>query len=109
MSTTALGRGTNDLIKFPDIQWERPRKTYQCEVILCPEPEGGYSAHAVGLAGVVSEGDTIDGALANFIDALKATIAYHLEAKSQIPWRDGDPDFFSSMTNTIKRWVTVDV
>jgi predicted RNase H-like HicB family nuclease len=88
--------------------WDEPANRYECRVILCPE-DVGYSAHALNIAGVVSEGDTIDEALTNIADAFKATIEYHLEVNSAIPWRDGDPDFFAGMTNTKERWIAVDV
>jgi predicted RNase H-like HicB family nuclease len=87
----------------------KPTKTYECEVILCPEDEGGYSAHAVNLAGVVSEGETIDEALASFTDAFKETLAYYLQSGTPIPWRTGDPEFFASMANTIQRRIAEDV
>jgi predicted RNase H-like HicB family nuclease len=89
--------------------WDEPANRYECRVILCPEEEGGYSAHALNIVGVVSEGDSIDDALRNIADAFKATIEYHLESKEKIPWRNGDPEFFAGMANTIERWITVDV
>jgi len=88
--------------------WDEPVNRYECRVILCPEDEG-YSAHALNIAGVVSEGNTENEALSNIGDAFKATIEYHLEAKSPIPWRDGDPEFFGTLQNTIERWIAVDV
>ena len=89
--------------------WDEPANRYECKVLLCPEEEGGFSAHALNIAGVVSEGDTLDEALENIADAFKATLTYHLESKSPIPWREGDPEFFAGMANTIERWIAVDV
>ena len=89
--------------------WDEPANRYECRVILCPEEGGGFSAHALNIVGVVSEGGSIDDALQNIAEAFGATIEYHLESKEQIPWRDGDPEFFAGMANTIERWIAVDV
>ena len=102
---------TTDVYEVKSLKssWDEPANTYECKVLLCPEHEGGFSAHALNIAGVVSEGETMDEALHNISDAFRATIEYHLESKRPIPWRDGDPEFFGTMTNTFERWIAVDV
>lgn len=89
--------------------WTEPVNRYECRVLLCPETEGGFSAHALNIAGVVSEGDSVDEALANIADAFKATIQYHLDSKCDIPWRDDDRSYFSGVVVAIERWIAVDV
>ena len=86
-----------------------PPNRYECKVILCPEKEGGFSAHALNIAGVVSEGDSSADALRNIADAFRATIEYHLESGDQIPWQHQDRGFFSGVADTVERWIAVDV
>jgi predicted RNase H-like HicB family nuclease len=109
MSTAELPKKTAYDVRSLKPAWDEPTSTYECRVLLCPENEGGFSAHALNIAGVVSEGDTIEQALERIADAFKGTVEYHLESNRAIPWRDGDPEFFDAMTGTIERWITVDV
>ncbi len=44
--------------------------TYTYTVILEPEPEGGYVVHCPSLPGVVTEGETVEEALAMARDAI---------------------------------------
>ncbi len=44
--------------------------TYTYTVILEPEPEGGYVVHCPALPGVVTEGETVEEALAMARDAI---------------------------------------
>jgi predicted RNase H-like HicB family nuclease len=60
--------------------------TYECRVLLCPEEDGGYSAHAMRLPGVVSQGETIDEALKNISEAFAATIRTYRDHDKEIPW-----------------------
>ena len=46
--------------------------TYTYTVILEPEPEGGYVVHCPSLPGVVTEGETVEEALAMARDAITA-------------------------------------
>ena len=39
--------------------------TFECRTVICPEDEGGFSAFALRLPGVVSQGETRDEALKN--------------------------------------------
>jgi predicted RNase H-like HicB family nuclease len=94
----------------PNQEWKKNNgHTYECRVILSPEDEGGYSAHAVNIAGVVSEGNDIPDAIANIREAFAATLEYYLESQTAIPWRSGDPEFFDSLKNSIELWISVDV
>ena len=61
--------------------------TYTYTVILEPEPEGGYVVHCPSLPGVVTEGETVEEALAMARDA----IAGYLESLR----KDGLPIRFS--------------
>jgi predicted RNase H-like HicB family nuclease len=89
--------------------WDWPKQRYECKVLLCPEEDGGYSAHALNIAGVVSEGDTVPAALANIADAFKASIEYYLESKLPIPWGEEDRTPFVGVADTFERWIAVDV
>jgi predicted RNase H-like HicB family nuclease len=95
--------------EFDEKSWDRPARRFECKVLLCTEEEGGYSAHALNIAGVVSEGDTIDEALVNIADAFKATIEYCLDSETAIPWREDNRGDFAGVPNTIERWIAVDV
>ncbi|MCA0457827.1 MAG: type II toxin-antitoxin system HicB family antitoxin [Chloroflexi bacterium] len=56
------------------------------QVILIPEPEvGGYSVEVPSLPGCVSEGDTIDEALANIKEAIDLYIEVLMEDGKPIP------------------------
>ncbi len=51
---------------------------YKIPLVLAPQPEGGYTVTSPLLPELVTEGDTIDEALANVKDALAAVVeAYH--------------------------------
>jgi predicted RNase H-like HicB family nuclease len=42
----------------------------QYQVVLEAQPEGGYTAHCVEIPGAISEGETMDEAIANVKDAI---------------------------------------
>lgn len=51
---------------------------YKIPLVLEPQPEGGYTVTSPLLPELVTEGDTLDEAMANVKDALAAVIeAYH--------------------------------
>jgi antitoxin HicB len=64
---------------------------YKVPLVLEPQPEGGYTVTSPLLPELVTEGDSLDEALANVKDALAAVIeAYHdlgrpLPHNTQIP------------------------
>ncbi|MFO7907173.1 MAG: type II toxin-antitoxin system HicB family antitoxin [Planctomycetota bacterium] len=47
---------------------------YKIPLVLTPQPEGGYTVTSPLLPELVTEGDTIEAALANVRDALAAVI-----------------------------------
>jgi len=55
--------------------------------VLEPAPEGGYTCHFEELPEVFSEGETLDDAKANLLDALTQVMAYHREEarKNAVP------------------------
>ena len=61
-------------------------EAYDCRVLLCPEEEGGFSAHCLNLPGVISQGDTVSEAMENIRDAFRETLLYYREAQTSIPW-----------------------
>ena len=79
---------------------------YECRVLLCPEAEGGYSAHALRLPGVATQGDTIDEALEYIKEAFRGAISVYREAKQQIPWEAITID---RSAGSLERWILVDV
>lgn len=93
-----------DFIQNPE--WQRLRDTYQCRVWLIPDADGdGYTAIAVRLPGVVSEGDTIEEALTNIKDAFRQAILTYRDHGVDIPWNNVDPE----SDNAFQRWILVDV
>jgi antitoxin HicB len=107
MSNLVLERcGSND----QHIEWSNwdvlGDRTYQCRVLLCPESEGGFSAHAIRLPGVVSEGDTEAEALANVADAFQAVIQTFLDENRPIPWQDSE---IERPKGSRERWILVNV
>jgi predicted RNase H-like HicB family nuclease len=79
---------------------------YQCRVLLCPEEGGGYSAHALRLPGVVTEGDSEAEALENIADAFQAAIQSYRESGESIPWQAVD---IERPANSMERWILVNV
>ena len=59
---------------------------FRCDVLLCEEEDGGYSAHCLNLAGVISQGDNESEAVANVCDAFRETILYFRQIGRPIPW-----------------------
>jgi len=55
------------------------------EVVLVAQPEGGYTVTVPDLPGVVTEGDTVDGAL----DMAKDAIEAYLETMHEHGWPVG--------------------
>ena len=80
--------------------------TFECRVVLCPEPEGGYSAHAIRLRGVASQGESVSEALENIKEAFRGAIAVYQEDKQGIPW---EPITIDRPAGSLERWILVDV
>jgi len=91
----------------PQCQWQPLSDgTYECRVLLCPEAVGGFSAHAMRLPGVVSQGETEAEALENIADAFQATIQSYLESSGSIPWQTVTVD---RPAGCVERWILVNV
>lgn len=58
---------------------------YRCCILLSPEDDG-YCVRAADLAGVVSEGDTVDEAVRNIKEAYAGAIESYLAHGDPIPW-----------------------
>ncbi len=87
--------------------WEQLNEnTHECRVLLCPEEEGGYSAHALRLPGVVSQGESVAEALDNISDAFRAALLVYREQDETIPWADLQID---RPKGSIERWILVHV
>lgn len=83
---TTLG-GSECPIELETSKWsEFDKPHYVCRAAFFAEPEGGFSVHATRLPGVVSEGETIEEATANILEAFKLAIQYYLESGAGIPW-----------------------
>ncbi len=86
--------------------FEADSRVYECRVLLCPEDDGGYSAIALRLPGVVSQGDSIAEALANIAEAFSAAVGLYLEEGGQIPWQDVEVE---RTKGWVERWILVNV
>jgi len=87
--------------------WERfDKKVLESRVLICPEEEGGFSAHALRLPGVVSQGETVEEALSNIEEAFRGTVCAYREAGEEIPWESVDID---RPAGSLERWILVDV
>ncbi len=90
-----------------DTAWETLEdNVYECRALLCPEAEGGFSAHAIRLPGVVSQGESVDEALKNISEAFQGAISVYLEQGNEIPWTDAEID---RPKGWIERWILVHV
>ncbi len=58
---------------------------YKVPLILSPQPEGGFTVTSPLLPELVTEGDTVDEALANVRDALAAVIEAYQDLGRPLP------------------------
>jgi len=92
-------------LKLDAISWEKMGdNTYECRVLLCPEEEGGYSAHAIRLPGVVSQGESIEEALSNISEAFRAAVSLYTELEEDIPWESMEMD---RPQGSLEKWILV--
>ncbi len=99
------GAAIRQVVESPN--WEQlDPPPYQCRVVLVPEAEGGYSAHALRLPGVVSQGETREEAMENVVDAFRGAIAEYLNDAGRIPWSDVE---ISRTDKCVERWILVNV
>ncbi len=93
--------------KAEHVKWiEGLTNAFQCRVLLTPEEDGTYSAHALRLPGVASQGDTFEEALDNIYEAFQAAIQVYLEAGAGIPWADAEVD---RAKDSDELWIVVNV
>lgn len=83
---------------------------YECEVWVAEEAEGGFSACAAYLPGVVAQGEDIDRVLYEIQRALSVTIASYTARGGSIPWTD-EPTAGLELVEApvMKRWILVNV
>ncbi|OHB82227.1 MAG: toxin-antitoxin system, antitoxin component, HicB family protein [Planctomycetes bacterium RBG_16_64_10] len=65
---------------------------YKIPLVLTPQPEGGYTVTSPLLPELVTEGDTVDEALANVRDALAAVIETYNDLGRTLPQNAIVPD-----------------
>jgi antitoxin HicB len=58
---------------------------YRVPLVLAPQPEGGYTVTSPTLPGLVTEGDSLEHALENVEDALRATLELYEDTGRPIP------------------------
>lgn len=58
---------------------------YRVPLVLTPQPEGGYTVTSPTLPGLVTEGDSLEQALENVEDALRATLELYEDTGRPIP------------------------
>jgi len=58
---------------------------HRIPVVLAPQPEGGYTETSPLLPELVTEGDSVDEALANVRDALAAVIELYEDLGRSLP------------------------
>ncbi|MDO8631108.1 MAG: type II toxin-antitoxin system HicB family antitoxin [Phycisphaerales bacterium] len=81
---------------FPvEVQWEianPPRVLGYCfDAVLVEDEDGGYVASVAQLRGVVSEGDDVESAIRNLMEAFQATIETYIAEDMPIPWTKAQP------------------
>lgn len=75
------------LIEKPE--WCEHHRTYACHAVFYRDEEaGGYTVVARNLPGVVSEGDSVEEAIANIIAAFGGAIESYKACGMAIPWQD---------------------
>lgn len=96
--------GVDRTIELPS-DWQPMPPTLECRALLVPE-DGGYVVHCLRLPGVVSQGDTVQEALANIEDAFREAIRSYRDAGDDIPWEDVDVE---RTNDCLERWILVNV
>ena len=60
-------------------------RVYRVSLVLEPQQEGGYTVTSPALPGLVTEGDSVEEALDNAKDALRATVELYEDTGRPIP------------------------
>jgi antitoxin HicB len=58
---------------------------YKVPLVLTPQPEGGYTVQSPILPELLTEGDTLEEALGNVKDAIKAVVEIYEERGKPLP------------------------
>src|SRR5579859_1612109 len=58
---------------------------YKIPLVLTPQPEGGFTVTSPALPGLVTEGDSLDEAMDNVRDALRALVEVYEDVGKPIP------------------------
>lgn len=106
-SENAVRRGSaaaGDVVPVWSNFYSEGSVAYQCRALLCPEEEGGYSAHCLNLDGVISQGDTEPEAIENISDAFRETLRYYTESGKAPPWGTVAID---RPAGSIEKWIAV--
>lgn len=99
----ADGRSGDPTVQV-DRKWRQfSTPVHECKILICPEAVG-FSAYALRLPGVVSEGETIDEAIRNITEAFLAALEAYRENKMEIPWSDAEVD---RTNGCFERWILV--
>ena len=61
------------------------KRILKIPLVLTPQSEGGYTVNSPVLPEMVTEGDTLEQAMENVQDALKATLELYQDMKMPIP------------------------
>ncbi|MDA0284371.1 MAG: type II toxin-antitoxin system HicB family antitoxin [Planctomycetota bacterium] len=72
-------------------------------VVLVEEVDGGFSAIGRDLPGLVSQGETIEEAMANIKEAFEALRESYREYGEEIPWEN-----FSASESGVERRILID-
>lgn len=62
-----------------------PQRLYKLPLFFDPQPEGGYTVTSPVLPGLVTEGDSVEDALANARDALIAVLELYVDTGKPLP------------------------
>lgn len=86
---------------------EHSNPRFQFEIAICPDEDGGYFVIVPELAGVVSEGDSVEEAEANVSEAIQGALIVYREHGEPIPLRrEGQPEL---PPDCIRKWIVVNV
>jgi predicted RNase H-like HicB family nuclease len=87
-SPVALPAGSPSLgfesATFSEVTLVTPGTKFSVDIAVCKGMDG-YTAYAVHLPGTVSDGDTVDEAIANIQEALEVSLAEYVST-GEIPW-----------------------
>ena len=104
MSTVNEERRARPFENLPDVRWRELKHTYRCKAHVYAEDDGGYSAVAARLPGVVGQGESIEEALADLAESFRLALLEYLSSNDGIPWEDVEAE-----PGVIERWIIVNV